>query len=140
MITRGDTRLPERLWDKVSRSRTGCWVWGGFVDRDGYGKFWWTGQKWYAHRAFYTALVGEIPHGLVIDHQCRVRNCVNPYHLEPVTSRENTRRGDHTGCGAPRRAKTHCPQGHVYNEKNTRLYSYRNTVSRVCRACDRARK
>jgi hypothetical protein len=47
-----------------------------------------------AHRFAYELLVGPIPEGLVIDHLCRNRRCVNPAHLEPVTAEENWRRGD----------------------------------------------
>lgn len=74
-------------------------------------------------------LRGPIPEGLVIDHLCRDLLCVNPGHLEPVTQKENVRRG--VGHGA----ETHCPQGHEYTEANTRV-SKKN--KRYCRACGRA--
>lgn len=67
----------------------GCWNFTGHVHRSGYG---YTGQHVYAHRYFYQELVGPIPDGLVIDHLCMNKTCVNPEHLEPVTQGENIRR------------------------------------------------
>ncbi len=70
-----------------------CWLWAGPLVASGYGRFQLNDQSWMAHRVAYTLLVGPIPVGLVLDHLCRNRRCVNPKHLEPVTSKENTLRG-----------------------------------------------
>lgn len=85
--------LPRHFWHKVLRDPDGCWIWQGNVNRDGYGRFSHQGRKLLAHRAAYMSLVGQVPEGLQLDHLCRVRNCVNPAHLEPVTAGENVRRG-----------------------------------------------
>ncbi len=74
---------------------TPCWVWKYSLDGRGYGQLWnrKAGQPVRAHRFYYELLVGPIPVGLDLDHLCRVKRCVNPDHLEPVTRAENIRRG-----------------------------------------------
>jgi hypothetical protein len=119
------------FWAKVNKTPT-CWLWTGSIIRNGYGNFYVGDATRLAHRFAYELLVGKIPEGLTIDHLCRVRNCVNPDHLEPVTGAENTRRGE---AGKHFADRTHCPKGHAYDEENTR-YSKRGT--RVCKACQDA--
>ena len=76
------------FWGQVDKTDS-CWLWTGHLDRNGYGK---VGNR-LAHRMAYTMVKGVIPEGLSLDHLCRVHNCVNPDHLEPVTHAENVRRG-----------------------------------------------
>jgi hypothetical protein len=121
------TTVTERIMQRTDRSGD-CWLWTGFLDRYGYGQISVQNRREKAHRAAYEAFVGPIPDGLVIDHTCRVRRCVNPAHLEPVTHAENVRRGI-----APNARKTQCPKGHVYDDANT----YRAAGRRDCRACRR---
>lgn len=123
---------------KIKIDDNGCWVWQAGLSSQGYGVY----KKQGAHRVIYKMYKGDIPEGLTLDHLCRVRNCVNPDHLEPVTQAENNRRGDHSNCGEHlaevQRKKTHCPQGHEYNENNTR-YDYTSTRgvrARRCKQCD----
>ena len=131
--TGGDPMFPkptihERFWAKVSFTET-CWLWVGAKNPKGYPQCW-NGQRVTpAHRFAYEFCVGPIPEGLEIDHLCRVRNCVNPDHLEPVTHRENTLRGFSPMANNARR--THCPKGHLYDAHNILLYR----GSRYCRAC-----
>jgi hypothetical protein len=73
-----------------------CWLWTGALNHRGYGKFWRRIEgRWQcigAHRAVWETLVGRIAPGLVLDHHCHNRACVNPDHLEPVTQSVNTLR------------------------------------------------
>ena len=118
----------ERFLAKVDKTET-CWLWIACKSTAGYGDF---GNEGEAHRWSYKHFVGPIPEGLELDHLCRVRNCVNPAHLEPVTHRENVLRGD-APC-AKNALVTHCPAGHPYDDENTRQMP---RGGRKCRACHR---
>lgn len=121
----------ERFWEKVDFTGP-CWEWTAYR-LQGYGRFGVGGRGGrivYAHRWAWEHLVGPIPDGSIIDHLCRNRACVNPDHLEPVTSRVNSLRGySHAALNA---RKTHCPQGHPYSEENTYRMANGN---RICRTC-----
>ena len=123
-----DPRLPMRFWDKViPEPNSGFWLWIGAADPKGYGRF--NGTEYLAHRESYSALAGEIPSGLFIDHLCRTTNCCNPLHLEPVTNQENCRRSPLMG--QYKRADV-CPQGHDFTPENT-IYRSRGAAGRVGR-------
>lgn len=83
----GDPRLPKRFWSKVTPGPN-CWLWTACSDRNGYGMFHLDGRMRLAHRVAYAALAGPIG-DLDIDHKCRMRGCVNPAHLQAVTTKEN---------------------------------------------------
>jgi hypothetical protein len=86
--------LDDRLWPSVAERPTGCWEWTGMVNFGGYGYVQLAdGTRRVAHRIVYELVVGLVPSGRQLDHLCRNRCCVNPAHLEPVTARENVRRG-----------------------------------------------
>jgi len=130
------TPASERFWRHVHEAGPDeCWEWTGWCDRAGYGRFRPTSKqsdpKTPAHRFAYELFVGPIPDGLELDHLCRNKSCVNPGHLEPVTAQVNSRRRS-----AALPPKTHCRQGHPFDEANT---SIQKDGSRKCRACDRER-
>ena len=138
-------RAPHARWAGLVRWTPTCWLWTGKIGSDGYGRFSITqagNQRLdtVAHRFGYQIHRGSIPEGLVLDHLCRVRHCVNPWHLEIVTIRENVLRG-HT---LPARylAQTNCKHGHPFDEPNTYRYLNKRTgrPTRMCRRCDNNRK
>jgi hypothetical protein len=130
-----DPRLPDHFWAKVSPCpMSGCWLWMAANVR-GYGHFAVNGKPRLAHRHAYAVLIGAIPDGQQLDHKCRVHDCVNPAHLEPVSSRENTLRG--FGVTATNSRKLTCRAGHPFDSSNTQT---RSEGWRVCRACRRERQ
>lgn len=110
------------------RADTGCWEWWGGRDAHGYGKSSDpdTGE-YIAHRMVWVELMGPIPDGLVLDHLCHNKCCVNPSHLEPVTAAENVRRAAKWKAGG---GET-CKKGlHPMSPENT-------TTDGRCRCCHR---
>ncbi|MFJ8016195.1 HNH endonuclease signature motif containing protein [Streptomyces sp. NPDC096339] len=136
----------QRLEARIEPRADGCLLYTGTVTNMGYGQISVDGSLKLAHRAIYELKVGPIPAGMALDHTCHNRDqgclggptclhrrCINVDHLEPVTGAENTRRGKSWAINGTR---THCPQGHPYDEVNTHVYDGR----RYCRACNRIRK
>lgn len=126
------------FWRKVDKDGpmildTPCWQWTGHL-QDGYGRHGHGPGTRQAHVIAYRELIGEPPPHLEPDHLCRNRACVNPAHIEWVTHRENGLRGESPWAENAR--KTHYPQGHEYDEENTRV---NNAGSRVCITCSRGR-
>jgi len=120
--------LPERFWDKVIKTDT-CWLWMGKID-DGYGRFHTAGKYYLVHRMSFVVLKQKLQENTQVDHLCKVRNCLNPDHLDEVTSKENTRRG---------LAKIYntdpnkCPYGHDYDGEIAGKAE--GSIYKVCRKC-----
>jgi hypothetical protein len=139
--------VEDRFWVKASpEDSQGCRLWTGTGNPGGYGQFSYYGKMYLAHRFIYEHTVGPIPNGLRLDHTChnidlscpggvtcKHRRCVTVSHLEPVTDAENSQRGRNSGSTHPNSLKTHCINGHPFNESNTRV----SNGERVCKACKR---
>jgi hypothetical protein len=118
---------------QVCEDENGCWIWMGPRLRSASGQYGSTsmgGRTVSAHRAAWLLFRGPIPTGLEIDHLCRVTRCCNPLHLEPVTHRENVRRG--MGLAGINARKTRCIRGHAFDQANT-IIQYDG--KRACRTC-----
>lgn len=122
--------IPAIIANRIKVSESGCWEWTAGTDTHGYAQPCIEGRYQLLHRWTYATLVGPIPKGLELDHICRVRHCVNPAHLEPVTHRQNVLRGE--GVAAIAARTTHCPEGHEYAGGNLIVYS---DGKRRCREC-----
>lgn len=114
--------------------KNGCWNWKKGKNKKGYGRLKHNGRVHFAHRYFYEKANGPIPEGLSLDHLCRNRGCINPSHLESVTTRENILRGE--GLAANQARQTKCKRGHEFNKSNT----IRSGTARICRTCYNFRK
>lgn len=142
-VTLADEKLLGRFEARyVPEPNTGCWIWMAGQNGAGYGEFWVDGRNQLAHRVAYEIFVGPIPVGLQVDHVrargCSLRCCVNPAHLEPVTPRENTLRGDSPLAAHAR--KTCCSRcGSPLSGDNLISYDLRRGM-RSCRACKNARR
>ena len=129
--------LPERILSKIHfEPNTGCWLWGGAWTSNhpkygGYGCVGWNHKVTSAHKVIYEFFNGPVPVGLELDHLCRTRPCCNPRHLEAVTHKINSQRGETGKCSLP---ATHCPKGHEYIDAN--VYWHRDYPE--CKVCTRA--
>lgn len=128
--------VEERFWAKVQlpAEPDGCLVWVGARTSHGYGHMNVKGSFVKAHRLSLELLVGPIPTGLVVDHLCRNKACVNPNHLEPVTQKVNVHRGE--GVAAIKARKTHCLNGHEFTVENTYVD---RLGGRRCKTCIKRR-
>ncbi len=113
----------------------GCWIWQSTISAQGYGRVYFRSKQMRAHRLSYEAFRKTINPKLELDHICRVRECVSPFHLREVTQRENTLCGESPA--AKNAVKTHCLKGHEFTKKNTYWYTLRGKTSphRACNIC-----
>lgn len=129
--------IKQRIAESTAETSSGCWEWQLSKCRDGYGMMKVAGKTLRAARVSYTEFKGPIPEGLLVFQVCKNRACVNPDHLEVITSKESVARGatdpkvNFAAYYERRRAATHCPHGHPWDSENTR----RDEVQRFCRAC-----
>lgn len=127
--------------ERTSIRPNGCVEWTGSVTASGYGRLSVARKTYRAHRVAYALFIGSLPdynhsspNKLVIDHRCRNKLCVAPWHLELVTDRENILRG--AAPTAVNAAKSECKRGHPFDERNTGTVRWRGVVrGRSCRRC-----
>lgn len=131
----------EKLWARVEVTGF-CWLWTGETGGGGYGRLHFQGARGQAHRIIYELLVGPIPDGLQLDHLCRIRNCVNPDHVEPVTFKVNQERKvakwakpKQPTQAAIRKAKGLCQKGHVLAVVGVLTSTRGTSIRKQCRAC-----
>ncbi len=122
----------KRFWKSVEKNKK-CWLWKSALSAGGYGVFGIDNKIIYVHRFSYELHKGKIPKDKQIDHLCRNRSCVNPDHLELVTQKENTARGE--GISAKYSKRTRCKNGHRLSGDNLIQYSCRG--GRICKICKR---
>lgn len=112
-----------RIWKYIKVAPSGCWLWTGYIRKDGYCNLSMSSDgvktTCLAHVKVYEFYIGSIPEGLYLDHLCRVRHCVYPRHLEPVTFTENILRGYSPGANFARR--TNCAKGHLLDRDNEKI-------------------
>jgi hypothetical protein len=107
------TTLEDRLFARVVQEGEdnieSCWLWHGCRNGKGYGHIRVGDKMRGVHRVAWELFFGEIPVGLELDHLCLIENCINPFHLEPVTTQVNLARKD---AARSRTRKSHCKRGH----------------------------
>lgn len=119
--------LPEYINNRISRSKSGCWIWTG--GRSGrYGSINFDGIVKKAHAQVYEILNGSIPKGNHLHHTCRTSLCVNPDHLQSLTPFQHKQK----------HRLTHCKHGHEFTPENT--YIRIDGGGRQCKTCHRNRQ
>lgn len=134
----------ERFFNQIHIIPNGCWLWTGrLIDQTGYALFSPGRRRTNGHRWAYEHFIGPIPAGMQIDHRCHTsdpdcsggpcihRRCLKPAHLEPVSARENARRGRSPAAITIR--TNVCQRGHEFTLENT--YIVPSTGKRRCRMC-----
>lgn len=139
--------LEDRLWSKVNKNSgifgrdgtfpTQCWTWTSATTRPrlGYGILNFHGKRYLVHRLAYELMIGPIDKAQELDHQCDNSLCLNPYHLQPTTHKQNVLRGN-----APpsvNAKKSHCIRGHALEGSN--VWTSTTTGYRLCKVCRKLR-
>jgi hypothetical protein len=122
----------KRIFSKISThpdvtyNNIPCWIWTGSREKWGYGQIWWSQTGCYEkiYRVLFAWTIHPLPKGQKhgeLDHLCRNPSCCNPVHLEFVSSRINTLRGNNIAAQNAR--KTKCVRGHPFRlRENGRRY------------------
>lgn len=118
----------------IPEPTTGCVLWLGALNK-GHGRLRF-GDGWaYAHVLAWTLEYGPVPAGMQLDHcrarGCASRACINPAHLEPVSSRENTLRGEGPSAANSRKDRCQCGSDYVLRSRRSQR------IERICVQCRR---
>jgi hypothetical protein len=133
----------DRFWSKVDKNGPEhptlgrCWIWTGYRNKDGRGRFWWKDKVRYAYRVSLELDGQTVPPDMDADHLCRVKECVNPAHLRIVDELTSSMENNDTPF-ILNAAKTHCKRGHPFDGENLARYLTRNprdTKWRPARGC-----
>lgn len=134
----------EVLENNTERASNGCLLWTGRISPYGYALYPYQGRRPLVHRLVHDLLIGPIPDGETVDHQCHDpavcapsnsteclhRRCVDYTHIKAMVQRDNNMRG-----GSPMAVKarqTECIRGHALAGDNLYITS---EGRRHCRAC-----
>jgi hypothetical protein len=124
--------LNDRLWAQSKQDvTTGCQLWTGTLHKDGYGQIKVNRKTRLAHIVSYELAIGLVGDGLELDHLCRVRRCIQPTHIEPVTNLVNIMRGHSPMAVAL--LTGFCQRGHEFTPENSIIKS--SGGQKQCRAC-----
>ena len=126
-------KLPERIKRRIQITDY-CWNWTGSITEDGYGRVYWNHTSTVAHRLVFALLIRKPKKGLVLDHLCENKKCVNPSHLNETTNSENCFRSPKY-LPALNSKKTHCLYGHPFLGRNLVIVKSKRGIGRQCREC-----
>lgn len=134
-----------KFWNNINKLNTGyespspCWIWKGAKDKDGYGVTTYNSKYIHAHRLALILKSPNLDQGLKALHKCNIKPCINPDHLYWGDASQNAI--DSVNANTHVRArKTHCKNGHEFNEYNTRYHtSKKGKFQRMCLLCESAR-
>lgn len=126
--------IEERFWNRVvwNGDEDECWEWNAAQDGYGYGLAWDGKRVVRSHRLCYGLLIGPIPEGHQLHHECENPRCCNPWHLRPVTPHQHKTIHGQSGAAGENAVKTHCKYGHHLSGGN--LY-VTPEGRRKCREC-----
>lgn len=128
----------EKFYARIIFHKSGCWLWGGKPNREGYGYSAIGGSRSLAHRASWVLHYGAIPKGFSVLHECDVRLCVNPDHLWLGDHTANMNdRATKNRSGITYTLKSHCIRGHEFTAENTSIYTQDGYDKQICKTCKR---
>lgn len=129
----------EQIFNRIEiEPNTGCWLWTGPYDKNGYGKMGYNYAHWRTHRLVFS-LVNNITldKNKLVCHRCDTPSCINPDHLFLGSWKTNME--DKVSKGRLRNQnmeKTHCVHGHEFTAENTILDKTRiGNIKRTCKIC-----